>query len=131
MNKLEEARLAELRALEILDTPSEVMFDELTQLAADVCEAPVAAISLVDRNRQWFKSRVGLDVTETSRDVAFCHHAIQQAEIFEVEDAAEDPRFAANPLVLHDPRIRFYAGKPLQSRQGHRPGTLCVIDFSP
>jgi PAS domain S-box-containing protein len=125
----EAERLAALRECEVLDTESEAAFDDIARLAAYVCQTPVALVSLVDENRQWFKARVGLDSQETPRDVAFCAHAILRPDLFVVGDAARDPRFAANPLVTaEDPGVRFYAGAPLVTEDGHALGTLCVID---
>jgi PAS domain S-box-containing protein len=123
----EPARLRALSSTGLLDTPSESAFDDLTRLAAAVCAAPIALISLVDEHRQWFKSRVGLDASETPRDVAFCAHAILGEGLFVVPDSHEDPRFADNPLVTSGPGVRFYAGAPLVVA-GHALGTLCVID---
>ena len=131
LHKFETERMAKLRSLEVLDSQSEAIFDELTTLASEICEAPVSLISLVDTQRQWFKSRLGLSVSETPRDVAFCAHAILQEGIFEVPDALKDDRFSTNPLVLEEPNIRFYAGAPLVTEEGLPLGTLCVIDRKP
>ena len=128
----ETQRLRALHAYKILDTLAEQAYDDLTYLAAQICDAPIALISLVDRDRQWFKSRVGLDAEETSRKVSFCAHAIHHpGELLEVEDALEDQRFAGNPLVTGDPHIRFYAGMPIVDAAGLALGTLCVIDRKP
>lgn len=127
----EAERLIALEQTGALDTQAESDFDDLTELAARICNAPVALISLVDKERQWFKSRFGIDVAEMPRTQAFCAHAIHQREIFVVPDATRDIRFADNPLVLAEPRIRFYAGAPLVSREGHVLGTLCVVDYVP
>ena len=127
----EAARIASLRSLRILDTPPEERFDRITELAALVFAVPIALVSLVDFNRQWFKSCIGLDVSETDREVSFCSHAILSAEPMIIEDAQADPRFADNALVTGPPGIRFYAGAPLSDPAGHRLGTLCVIDVRP
>ncbi len=127
----EAARLKSLYDYDILDTEAEKIFDDLTQLVAQICNMPISLISLVDSERQWFKSRVGLAPQQTSKDIAFCTHAIHQKKVFEVEDALHDERFFDNPLVTSTPNIRFYAGTPLISPEGHVIGTLCVIDDKP
>ena len=129
-NAYEYDRIAALRRLEILDTDAEPAFDALTRTASAICRCPVALISLVDVDRQWFKSRVGLDTNETPREQAFCAHAIRSEALFEVPDALEDPRFVDNPLVTGAPDVRFYAGQPLMF-EGVALGTLCVIDRVP
>ncbi len=127
----EADRLNALRRLAVLDTPPETDFDDITRLLAAICGVPIALVSLIDRDRQWFKSKVGLDATETHRDVAFCSHAILGDELFEVPDAAADPRFCDNALVTGEPKIRFYAGHPLTTPEGFNLGTLCAIDRVP
>jgi PAS domain S-box-containing protein len=128
----EARRLAALRELGVLDTLAEPAFDTITRTAAQLCGVPIALISLIDAQRQWFKSNIGLPgVDQTPRDVAFCDHAIRDAGLFEVPDATQDTRFAANPLVTGHPDIRFYAGAPIELPGGERVGTVCVIDRAP
>jgi adenylate cyclase len=127
----ESGRLDELRQLRILDSLAESEYDDLVYLASRICGTPIALVSLIDQDRQYFKARVGLEVSETPRDVAFCAHAILKPELMVVDDAKADARFANNPLVTSDPNIRFYAGTPLITPAGHAMGTLCVIDRVP
>ncbi len=127
----EAARLQALLSYDVLDTPAEADFDDLARIASLICRTPIALISLVDAHRQWFKARVGLDIEETPRDVAFCAHAILGSELLVVEDATADDRFVENPLVKGAPNIRFYAGTPLADGSGLAIGTLCVIDRVP
>lgn len=128
----ESRRLTSLKNLNIIDTVAETEFDDIIYHASQICKTPIALISLIDESRQWFKSKIGLNISETSRDVSFCTHTILQDEIFEVKDTHLDDRFFDNPLVLEDPQIRFYAGVPLLSPTTCLPiGTLCVIDRVP
>jgi GAF domain-containing protein len=127
----EAARLETLRQYEILDTDPEESFNDLTRLAAYICDVPIALISLIDADRQWFKSEVGVSLKETKRDVSFCTHAIMQDGPFIVRDALDDERFRTNPMVTSEPYIRFYAGSPLMSPEGFKIGTLCVVDREP
>jgi len=127
----ESRRLSALRDLLILDTPPEARFDRIAQFACAEFDAPIVLVSLVDRDRQWFKARVGLDACETERAVSFCGHAILQPGVLVVEDARRDARFADNPLVTGAPSIRFYAGAPLVLASGAAVGTLCLIDTVP
>ena len=130
--KDEAARLMALKRYGILDTPSDDVLDGITQVAADLCETPIALVSLVDPDRQWFKCSTGLEAKETPRDMAFCTHAMQYPDaLMEIEDTSLDERFHDNPLVTGDPHIRFYAGKPLVTPDGFALGTLCVIDQQP
>jgi EAL domain-containing protein (putative c-di-GMP-specific phosphodiesterase class I) len=130
-NEKERARLEALQSYKILDTPAEEVFDELARLAALVGATPTALVSLVDGRRQWFKARVGLTAEQTPRSVAFCDHTIRGRDVFVVEDATRDSRFVDNPLVAGEPGIRFYAGAPLLTLDGHALGSICVIDYVP
>jgi len=127
----ESARLSALRGYCVLDTGREGRFDDLTQLASSICETPVSLVSLVDRDRLFFKSAHGMDIREVPYPDFFCGHAIRQRDVFVVPDAAQDPRFANHTLLADSPRVRFYAGAPLTTPQGYALGTLCVVDFIP
>lgn len=122
-----------LREYGVLDTPPEAVYDDIAHVCAGVCDTPIALISLIDGRRNWFKARVGVDdeLTESPRDISFCGHAILGQEIFEVTDAAADDRFADNPLVAAEPKIRYYAGAPLITPDGYKLGTICAIDIRP
>ncbi|WP_082519753.1 sensor domain-containing phosphodiesterase [Variovorax sp. Root411] len=127
----ESERLFALRSTRMLDTPPTENFDRITRLAAELFDVPIALISLLDKDRQWFKARIGLDLPETPREYAFCDYTIRQADVTVVEDALQDDRFASNPLVAGDPGIRFYAGAPLVMPSGHAIGSLCLVDRRP
>ena len=127
----DQQRLQALRELLILDTPTEERFDKIVAFAASEFDMPIALISLVDENRQWFKSKVGLAACETSRDISFCGHALESTDFLVVPDTHLDERFSDNPLVVGAPFIRFYAGAPLMLPSGHVAGTLCLIDPKP
>jgi GAF domain-containing protein len=127
----ERRRLEVLWQYDLLDSPPEQPLEDLTELARCICETPIALISLVDEHRQWFKARLGVTEKETARDISFCTHAILQNAVMIVPDAHQDPRFANSPLVTSSPYIRFYAGAPLITPDGHALGTLCVVDHVP
>jgi diguanylate cyclase (GGDEF)-like protein len=127
----EAARMQALHDLNILDTPIQENFERITRITQALFNVPIVSFTLIDSQRQWFKSMQGLDVCETSREVSFCAHVINQDELFVINDALEDPRFADNPLVTRDPKIRFYAGYPVRSADGLRIGSLCIIDKKP
>ena len=127
----EDERIAVLHALGILDTPKEERFDRITRVAAALFDVPVALVSMVDVNRQWFKSCFGLDTRETDRSASFCAHAILRDEILVIEDTMADPRVSDNALVTGPPYVRFYAGQPIKAKGEHNMGTLCVIDKKP
>jgi GAF domain-containing protein len=129
--KNETKRIQVLWQYDVLDTVPEEIFDELTELAASISETPIALISLVDEDRQWFKSRIGITQKETSRDISFCAHAILHEEMLIVPDTTKDARFKRNPLVTGSQKIRFYAGAPLITPDGYGLGTLCILDNKP
>ncbi|MGP1717100.1 MAG: PAS domain S-box protein [Methylophilus sp.] len=131
MTSHEKLRLAKLRSLGLLDSDPDEFFDCITRVASTILGTPISVISLVDENRQWFKSRHGIEATETARDISFCTHAVSSGKELIVEDASNDERFASNPLVVNAPNIRFYAGIPIKSVEGYSLGTLCVIDNKP
>jgi GAF domain-containing protein len=131
-HEYELERIESLKSYLVLYSESEEEIDSLTQLASELCETPISLVSLVDTDRQWFKSKVGLDVNETSRDFAFCAHAINESDdLFMIEDSRTDERFSDNPLVVNAPLVIFYAGFVLKSDQDLPLGTLCVIDHTP
>lgn len=127
----ESERLDALASYRILDTATEQRFEDIVQLAAFICQSPMATMSFVDRDRQWFKARLGVATTETPRTQAFCAHTILSSELMVIEDASQDERFRDNPLVTDEPNIRFYAGAPLETSDHFRLGSLCVIDHQP
>lgn len=129
--RTERERLATLNSYGVLDTPNEPEFDAIVTEAKNALAIPIVLISLIDHHRQWFKARVGLDVTQTPRCISFCTHAIDRTSVMVVPDAKQDDRFSGNPLVTGPPYIRFYAGAPLKAENGRRVGTLCVIDTVP
>jgi GAF domain-containing protein len=129
--KNEKERLEALKKLQILDTPPEERFDRIAKTAQSFFDVPIALVTLVDANRQWFKTCIGLPIQETDRAISFCGHAIMQKEPFIIEDALQDVRFSDNPLVTGEPHIRFYAGMPISTPDGNNVGTLCVIDTKP
>lgn len=124
-------RLDALHALNILDTPAEERFDRLTRLAKRLFDVPMSLVSLVDSDRQWFKSNIGVEVPETPRDISFCGHAVLEEGVFAIHDTALDERFSDNPLVTGDPKIRFYAGCPIRGNDSNKVGTLCILDIRP
>ena len=127
----EERRLKALAEYRILGTGAESCYDSITQIACLTCDVPISLMTLVDQDRQWFKSKVGLEISETKRDWSFCTHAIKESSPLIIQDALKDERFINNPLVTGDPNIRFYAGFPLENSEGNKLGTLCVIDRKP
>ena len=127
----EEARLQALHRYDILDTPTEADFDDITRLASEICEVPISVVNLIDRDRQFFKSEIGLGVRETPLDISICAHAILEQGVMIVPDTRLDSRFDGNPLVEGEPHLRFYAGALLESSDGHPIGTLCVLDSRP
>lgn len=127
----EKARLEALRRYRVMDTAPERAFDDVTKLASYICGTPMALVTLIDKDRQWFKAKIGLASSETPRDIAFCAHTIHQAKLMIVENAVEDERFRSNPYVTGDPHVRFYAGAPLLTSEGYGLGSLCVLDQKP
>lgn len=129
--RIEQQRLIELRRLSILDTRAECIFDELTDLAANIFDVPIALIVLVDSSRVWFKSKFGLGVSECPREITICHHTIQQSEMLVVNNATEDERFNCSPLITDDPKVRFYAAAPILTSDGYALGVVCIVDRKP
>jgi len=129
--KNETARLKALQEYKVMDTLPEQAYDNFTKLASIICKAPIALITLLDEDRQWFKSKIGISISETAREIAFCATAIQQPDVFVVPDTLNDERFRNNPLVLAEPNFRFYAGAPLIDEEGYALGTICVLDRVP
>jgi GAF domain-containing protein len=127
----ETDRLNALREYDILDTPFEQNFDEIVQLASQICETPVSLVTLIDADQQWFKAAVGTEIRQMPLNMAFCTKAIKQTNLFTIEDASKDPDFQNNPLVASNPNVRFYAGVPLATPYGFPLGTLCVLDYKP
>ena len=126
----EASRILALHALKILDSQPEERFDRLTRMARRMFGVPIAVVSLVDTDRQWFKSRQGIDICETSRDISFCSHALLDDGILEIQDASKDDRFFDNPMVTGDPHVRFYAGCPIRIDNHHAVGTLCPVSYT-
>ncbi|HUP59629.1 MAG TPA: GAF domain-containing protein [Thermoanaerobaculia bacterium] len=127
----EPQRMQTLHEYNVLGTPTEAVYDDIAHVCAGVCDTPIALIALIDGTRNWFKAHVGVDLTESPRDISFCGHAILGSQIFEITDATLDDRFADNPLVASQPCIRFYAGAPLITPDGYKLGTICAIDVRP
>ena len=127
----ERERVAALHQCNILDTDAEQGFDDITQLAAYICQTPIAIVSLIDKERQWSKSRVGIEDKQMPRNLSFCSHAILEDQVFIVHDTFNDFRFAEHPAVVNPPHIRFYTGVPLKTSEGYILGTLCVADYQP
>lgn len=127
----EHERLQDLYEYNILDTHAESDFDELVELASHICKCPISLIALLDKDRQWFKAKIGLEISDMPRDVAFCSYAILQDDVMVVEDTTKDERFCDNPTVIGFPNVRFYAGVPIISPAGHKLGTICIADRKP